>query len=461
MRLDRLCRRLLKVLLAYSLALLFFAQGIATVHYKIFPYGIIRDAKLAFDALVEAYAPAAEPPDAYASVEGERITVPTVRDHAGTTGTELFLVSGGNGYLKTHSPKHGCLAWLMDREGTVRHVWHYDPHLWDDHASIRRLPGTSTIYPVGVCLFGDGGLLVSFHGINCFPFAVGLARFDRDSRLIWKRELAHHWFTVAEDGRIFVPSVRVVDSPIPLGNTRAKIVSPRQKILSDTVLILDRNGNKIEEISVLDALVNSGWLGLFQGTTDINIDASSDDPTHLNDVRVVDEDLAAGFDWLSAGDLLLSFRGVNAVGILDAKTRLFKWMSAGTTLRQHSPRFFHNGILILDNLGGPEDRGGSRLVRVDLASGIPETVFPRPSQSLPGKFSTQMAGHLDVHEDGRRVLVALTDQGAIWEVDLRSGKVLWEYLYVHPNQDGHRQPLLTAKYVYPHSFPFHDERNER
>ena len=62
MRLDRLYGRLLKVLLAYSFALLFFAYGIATVYYKIFPYGIVRDAKLAFDALLEAYAPS---PDTY------------------------------------------------------------------------------------------------------------------------------------------------------------------------------------------------------------------------------------------------------------------------------------------------------------------------------------------------------------------------------------------------------------
>ena len=68
-----------------------------------------------------------------------------------------------------------------------------------------------------------------------------------------------------------------------------------------------------------------------------------------------------------------------------------------------------------------------------------------------------MAGHLDLHRDRKRVLMAVCEQGVVWEVDLPSGRVLWEYIYVHPNEDGKREEIETAKYVYNASFPFNRE----
>jgi hypothetical protein len=185
--------------------------------------------------------------------------------------------------------------------------------------------------------------------------------------------------------------------------------------------------------------------------------ATTDDPTHLNDVRVVGRVLAETSDRLNPGDVLVSLRSLNAVGILDADTRRFKWTSAGTTLRQHSPRFFGDGILVFDNLGGPQPTGGSRLVRIDLDTGVPETVFPRPSQSLPGRFFSETAGHLDLDEAGRRALVAITNAGVVWEIDLERGEVLWEYGYLDVEPHEPRPLIFTAKYVEAERFPFPEE----
>jgi hypothetical protein len=56
-------------------------------------------------------------------------------------------------------------------------------------------------------------------------------------------------------------------------------------------------------------------------------------------------------------------------------------------------------------------------------------------------------GHLDISGDGSRVLMAVTRSGLVWEIDLRTGEVLWEYIYVHPNAAGEREAINTAKYV--------------
>jgi hypothetical protein len=72
---------------------------------------------------------------------------------------------------------------------------------------------------------------------------------------------------------------------------------------------------------------------------------------------------------LSAGDLLISMRNINTVAIMDQTTARIKWIASGLTLRQHAPRFLgQNKILVLDNLGGLPEKGGSRLVAVDLRS---------------------------------------------------------------------------------------------
>ena len=444
-----------KVLWLFGLVLGSFTYGMAAIQYQIFPYSIVRDAKNALEAHIEILS------DDREEVEyKDQVKVPTVRSHAGTDGDELILVSGGNalGYLKTHNDT-GCMAWLMDRRGDVKHVWTYDPETWRDLKQVRTVPGVSLhLAPTGLHLYEDGGLLVNFTGRNTYPPAVGIARYDRDSNVIWKKELlTHHWFAVADDGRIFVPAIRIIDAPIPIGKTKGQLRSQSETFKADVIMVLDADGNVLDEISMLDALFDSGYAGLFQDFAKRSTDVTGEDPLHMNDVRLVGEEFAGNYSWLNAGDLVVSMRNINAVGILDPDTRRFKWMISGVTVRQHSPRLYDKGVLMLDNRGGARELGGTQLVHVDLERHLPRTLFPVSADLMPDKCYTEMAGHLDLHRDGNRVLMAVCEQGVVWEVDLRRGSVLWEYIYVHPNEDGKREEIETAKYVYNVSFPFNRE----
>ena len=73
---------------------------------------------------------------------------------------------------------------------------------------------------------------------------------------------------------------------------------------------------------------------------------------------------------------------------------------------------------------------------------------------MPDKCFSRVAGHIDLSRDGNRALMAVTHQGVVWEIDLEQGKVLWEYIYVHPQEDGKRKAIATAKYVDDATFPF-------
>ena len=91
-------------------------------------------------------------------------------------------------------------------------------------------------------------------------------------------------------------------------------------------------------------------------------------------------------------------------------------------------------------------------MKIDIDARTPTTVFPpADAAAYDFQFSTDVAGHLDLR--GNRVLVSLTDHSEIWEVDLTTGEVLWEYVYVD-TEDHERRPIYTSKYVDTVSFEF-------
>ncbi len=342
----------------------------------------------------------------------------------------------------------------MDRKGSVKHVWTFDPDLWADLERVQA-PLLSTIYPVGLHLFENGDLLVSYQGENTFPYAIGMARFDKDSNLIWKKEgFYHHWFSVAVDGRIYSPSLSLEQSPWRIGTTRFDLICHQGLFNSDEIAILDPNGTVMERISILKALIDSGLPGLFRGY-DEDSGFHQCDPTHLNDVRLVDAALAADHPLLKEGDMLVSLRQLNMVGILDGGTRRFKWISTGTTIRQHSPRLNGSAILVLDNRGGVHLNGDTQILAIELASGLSQLLYPLPGGKGINKPGTETAGHLDIHPNGHRLLLALTHQGLVQEIDLSSGTILWEFIHGDKNKEGPLlHPIYTAKYVFGVVFPF-------
>jgi hypothetical protein len=209
--------------------------------------------------------------------------------------------------------------------------------------------------------------------------------------------------------------------------------------------VLDANGNELDRISILDALVVSGWTGLVHRSN--SQIAMSDDPLHLNDAHLVGKEAAQRLPGISAEDLLVSMRNINTIGILDPSTKRFKWLSTGATMGQHSPRIHKQGILVFDNLGGDISQGGTRLVHVDLQTGLPATLFPRPDVPMPDLCRSVNSGCLEMHQDGRHALMTITHEGTLWEVDLETGKVVWEYIYVDELGTGTRQLIGSAQYV--------------
>jgi hypothetical protein len=422
--------RLLFGLFVLGLGFLSYLYGVVSARFGLFPYEIVRDAWDGGRALQEVWAEEfTEMPPGSLSFEAQSVKMSAgVPDRVPEPGRELILMTGGPYMLMSECPELGCLAWIMDRAGTIYHTWPVDrAEPWGDMGRARGFSQIDDTYPEGLHLYDNGDLLVSYQVRGTFPYSVGLAKFDKNGKLLWKSEsFTHHWFYVDENGMIYAPSHEIIDSPLAIPDTNKQLVCTQGKIYRDTIIVLSPEGKVSGRIPLLQMLFESDYRGLVILTQD------SCDPLHLNDVRLLTKEDAPAYPELAAGDMLVSLRNLNTMLVLDGKTARAKWAASGLTLRQHAPRFFGaNSILAFDNEGGPLEKGGSRIVKIDLASRRMSTVFPRADTPPELNFFSEIAGHIDLDANRSRALVSLTMQGRVLEIDLATGQVLWEYDHVH------------------------------
>lgn len=458
------------ILLVISLLLVAYSYGIASVTWKLFPYQHIQRGSLAIKAWREVLF---EPEGSYAAtlpVGVKRMSkeIPKSRvETPGATGSSsddgVILMTGGPFQLMDHCPEHGCMAWLMTRDGTILHSWRFDPvALWPD-TSMFLFSGQvepSKFYPIGLTMFENGDLVVSFQAFNVYPYGIGIAKLDRDSNVLWSHpDYSHHWLTADAEGRIYAPSLNTLEGSHEIGDTRKDLECDKIGWYEDVIRVLSPQGETLREYPLLELLAQSDYAGQIAATV------NPCDPTHLNSIELVSGQLANTVDGFAAGDLLVSMRELNMVALLDKDSGAVKHAVAGRTVAQHSPQFLPDGqVLVFDNQGGAKDLGGSRVVQVDLLSGDFEVVFPKPDDERWLPFYTETAGHIDVAEDGSRALVSSSDQGTVLEIDVDSGEVLWVYRnwhditdYLKDNEiDSDSQAALFATYgayyVEPPSF---------
>jgi hypothetical protein len=275
-------------------------------------------------------------------------------------------------------------------------------------------------------MFPNGDLIATFQSNELFPYGVGMAKFDKDGKVLWRTpNYGHHWFSVSPDGLIYTPAHEIIDGPLQIGDTGERLLCGAERTIADVILVLSEDGKVIERIPLFDLLVEQGYAG-------VAFNAPDCDPIHLNYVEYVTEEMADDHPELAPGDLIISIRNLHLIAAIDGVSHDLKWVVAGRTVRQHSPRVLADGsIAVFDNRGGERETGGSRIVRLTYGEATVETIFPGPDTPTTINFWTELVGHIDPHPDGSRALVSLTGQGRVLEVDLRRGRVLWEMINSH------------------------------
>ncbi len=404
-----------------SLCAVSFVYGIFAQKYKIFPQPLIADAARAYEAM-RGY-DSEEMMNGLLRFDENAPQRPTAETLDAEAGDEFILITGGPYFFMDECPEFGCVAWITDRQGNVVHSWDVNlQELFGDLSGFSGRPRIHNFHPVGIALQDDGSIYVTFDARNLFPYQIGMAKIDRDGKILWKHfDNTHHWPTIGDNGLIYSPSVNTRPAFSFFANTKIDTgCDPAGFIYDEGVRILDPDGSTVNEFSILESFDRADRIGFFYGIR------NGCDPVHINSVERVSASIAQQLPEIEEGDLLVSLREINAVAILGGDSGDLKKVVAGRTAAQHSPRFLPDGsVLVVDNRGGDRALGGTRIVRLNLVTEESETVFPRVADDRITPFYSSGGGLIDISPDGTRFLISLEEQPRSIEVDIATGKAVW------------------------------------
>lgn len=207
-------------------------------------------------------------------------------------------------------------------------------------------------------------------------------------------------------------------------------------------------------MSILDIIYDSDLVGMLFADGSVIPGGTGtrghDDVTHINDIETLDRADASAFPRFEAGDIMVSMRILNAVVVIDRKTRRIKWSRIGPYIRQHDPDFLPNGrISVFDNRTDNADGtllGGSRIIEVDIDSPEPVVVYDGATPDGP-RFYTEVRGKHQYLPNGN---ILLTEEGAGRALEVTpDGTTVWAYI---DRWDEERIVRLTEATRYPESY---------
>jgi hypothetical protein len=405
---------------AVAVGIFIFLGGIVVGKYQYWPYDVLNQARDATRALWVSHFPQEKPEFASPHTKG------------GVTRYDPEAAQDGVTFLALRRPE-GFGALLIGMDGTELHRWrlNFSDVFPGDAPHLLSRASDAQINWHGVHLYPDGDVLLNFEGGN-FPFGGGLVRIDKESRLKWAlARNTHHDIDVQPDGTIVV----LAHEYLPDGEPAcAAFFKP--PYLADRVLTVSDDGRELDSFSLAEAFCRSPyrWMTMPFGTYSQRRVAADEieDLQHSNNVQVVRPEEAAVFPMARAGDYLVSFRNMNMVAVVDARTKLVKWGLVGNFVRQHDPDILPNGnLLIYDNLGGMADgrrpQGRSRVIEINPSTH--EIVWKYEGGVAPhDQFESSKGGNVQLLPNGN-VLISHSWQGRAFEVTHEpEPRIVWEYV---------------------------------
>jgi len=414
--LEQISNNWIKIYFGVALLALVFAYGMATAHYKLFPYGFMQNA-------ISAARDWASSGKQYARIKPDKHLRPSRREGSEVSRHEpektwpgITLIAGMWG------EQLGIR--LVDMNGKILHEWQTSFNsTWPEATHLKVQPHDWDTAIHGMVAYPDGRIVFNYEH-------DGLVAIDRCSNVLWKiPELTHHSAYRADDGTLWVGN-----------NIRRDERQPQFSMLEppyweESLMQVAENGEILRRISLLDVMHDSGYEGFLVDPNEHmpgkkwfnTVESKRMDITHLNDIEVLPAELADAFEQFEAGDIMVSMRNLDLVIVIDPETETIKWSNTGPWLMQHDPDFQPDGsILVFDNRArrystAPEY--GSRILRIDPVTRAVDIVYEgTPDDS----FYTSQMGKLQGLANGN-VLIVEPEAGRVFEVNSEQ-ETVWEYI---------------------------------
>jgi hypothetical protein len=210
---------------------------------------------------------------------------------------------------------------------------------------------------------------------------------------------------VNADGRIYVLTRKYRVLPR---------LDPTRPVVEDFITILDPGGKVLQSVSLLEAFEKSSYAAYLGKIPEYG------DLFHTNTIQVLDGSQAHRSAIFKQGNVLISVRNLDVIGIVDMQTEEVVWALSGQWKAQHEPILLANGnILLLDNQG---HRGMSKVIEIDpFTQQIVWAYYGTPANG----FSTETCGSNQRLPNGNTLIVE-SDSGRAFEVT-PGGQIVWEY----------------------------------
>ena len=423
--------RLEALILGLGLCLACFLAGAAVLNYRVFPYSLLA---FGFEAVESVDRNIIQPlfDDPLASGEyyyPNRFPKQGVLKHdpaKAYEGVTLFAAADApTAYLITMEG-HELHRWTMPFSA----VWDSPPHievpLDDRFISFRK----TYLYP-------NGDLLAIYEAPGHWPYAYGLVKIDKDSKLLWSyADLANHDLDVGPDGRIYTL----------VHHVRRDLKGPEgfdhHTVVDDVAVVLSPDGQEEKRVSIGEALARSAYATVL-------LQAEGKDIMHANSIRLATAAIAASHPFIREGELLISLRNLSTIVALDPASETVTWAMQGSWLHQHSAEFAGNGAVgLFDNEGNIGGGGRSRIAEFNPETGGILWQF-NGSDSDP--FHSNNRGELQYLPNGN-ILITESNSSRILEVT-RDHEIVWEYVNEH-QVDGMLPATFWGTRYDPANLPF-------
>jgi arylsulfotransferase ASST len=405
-----------------SLQFLAFVGGAAIMHFGLFPMEQLRRAFAGGAALYDGMTAYNDryATDFWADARTEKRGV-TIHDPA----------RAQNG-LTLYSSTHEQAAYLMDMRGRVVHRWHMDfSQLWDESAAVKHPRPDGFVYIEKAQVLPNGELIALYTAIGDTPWGYGIAKLNAKSEVMWKYLAhAHHDFDIDATGNIHVLTQQVRETDLPgFGH----LPKPR---IDDFIVTLSPDGREISSTSLVDIFATSPYARrlFFASHESFN----NGDYLHANSVDVLEAPVP-GIPGSHAGQVLVSFREVSTVALIDEESQHIVWAQTGPWVRQHDAQVLPGGnILLFDNEGDDGRYGISRVLEFQPATARIVWRYGgregQPLESASRSSQTRLANG--------NTLIVESMAGRVIEVT-PNGDIVWEFINpVRGGEANRRIPVI-------------------